>query len=310
MQLRIGYLSTMYHTSHVIRHLRWVEDRIGVQPLWSLFGTGPAMVQAFASGTLDLGYIGLPPAMIGIARGLPLVCVAGGHVEGTVMIARRGYTAARDVDTLQAVLGQFAGKNLGTPAAGSIHDVIARSLLNDHAVRDAAVKNYAWADLLPEAIERGDIEGAFGTPPLAVLAGTWYDHRIVVPPPLLWPCNPSYGIVTTRAMLERTDILQPFLMLHEEACNLILRQPDEAARAVAGALKVIDAEFVKKVFRISPRYCAQLPEEYVSAAMRFIPVLRRLGYMQRDLTSAEVFDLSCISAIHPEGHHYSEPMRP
>ena len=38
---------------------------------------------------LDIGYIGLPPAIIGIEQGVPIKCVAGGHVEGTILCAKK-----------------------------------------------------------------------------------------------------------------------------------------------------------------------------------------------------------------------------
>ncbi len=56
---------------------------------WILFGTGPAMIEAFKNKKLDIGYMGLPPAIIGIDKGVPIKCVAGGHVEGTIMIAKK-----------------------------------------------------------------------------------------------------------------------------------------------------------------------------------------------------------------------------
>lgn len=43
---------------------------------WTLFGTGPAMVKAFKEEKLDIGYIGLPPAIIGIAQNVPIICIA------------------------------------------------------------------------------------------------------------------------------------------------------------------------------------------------------------------------------------------
>jgi NitT/TauT family transport system substrate-binding protein len=69
--VRIGYLSTIYHTAHILKRSAWL-DGLGVSSSWRLFGTGPAMVEAFAAGEIELGYIGLPPAMIGIDRGVPL----------------------------------------------------------------------------------------------------------------------------------------------------------------------------------------------------------------------------------------------
>jgi len=62
--LRIGQLTTAYHTSFILRGLRWIEDRIGEEAQWKLFGGGPPIVNSMEKGELDLGYIGLPPTMI------------------------------------------------------------------------------------------------------------------------------------------------------------------------------------------------------------------------------------------------------
>ncbi len=40
-------------------------DTMGAGAEWKLFGTGPAIVDAFKKRELDMAYIGLPPAIIG-----------------------------------------------------------------------------------------------------------------------------------------------------------------------------------------------------------------------------------------------------
>ncbi len=303
-QIRIGYLSTLYHTSHILKHQGSIDDELGVEAQWRLFGTGPAMIEAFARGELNLGYIGLPPAMIGISRGLPLKCIAGGHIEGTVLVGPAAMGTAQNADDIRGILEQFTGKKIGAPARGSIHDIIIRHLLDNNGVAGASVVNYAWADLMPQAIADGEIAAAVGTPPLAVVAQAWYGHSIIIPPRLLWPFNPSYGIVVHASMLKEGGFLKGFIGLHEQACNCIREQPDEAARILSQAVKVVDAEFAQKVFAVSPHYCAALPEAYRAATMAFVPVLRELGYINRDLSEQEIFDFSFIGKVHAGPHHY------
>ncbi len=173
--------------------------RLGVEAQWQLFATGPAMIEAFARGELDLGYIGLPPAMIGISRGLPLKCIAGGHIEGTVMVGPAAMGTAQDMQERNDILARFAGKKIGAPARGSIHDIIIRHLLQTQGIAGASVVNFSWADLMPQAIADGEIAAAVGTPPLAAVAQAWYGHSIIIPPRLLWPFNPSYGIIVQEA---------------------------------------------------------------------------------------------------------------
>lgn len=303
--LRIGYLSTMYHTSHIIKRSKWVEEHIGMETEWKLFGSGPAMIEAFRGGTIDMGYIGLPPAMIGISKGLPLKCIGGGHVEGTVMISRKGYTAVLNNRDVLPILKQFEGKKIGSPSQGSIHDVIIRFLIKAYGLMQIEIKNYPWADLIPEAIHEGEIDGAVGTPPLAVLAAKGYGYEIIVPPAFLWSFNPSYGIVVNEEMLREEAILEELLTLHERACNLIRQKPVEAAEIVADEIKVVDRAFILEVFSVSPRYCASIPKDYIDATMAFIPALQEMGYLKHQLTKVDIFELSFIEKIHPGPHHYS-----
>jgi len=58
---------------------------------------------------IDIGYVGLPPAIIGVERGCRLVCVAGGHIEGTVLIGRADVKALDQCATMAEFLAQFSG---------------------------------------------------------------------------------------------------------------------------------------------------------------------------------------------------------
>ncbi|MGW8323035.1 MAG: ABC transporter substrate-binding protein [Thermodesulfobacteriota bacterium] len=302
--LRVGYLSTLYHTSHLLRQLRWIEQDLEVDCRWQLYGTGPEMVRAFDRHHIDIGYIGLPPALIGMARGVPLVCVGGGHVEGTVMVAGPSFRSLAESDGVRSFLQQFRNRRVGIPAAGSIHDVIFRALLLEHSVAEVEVVNTPWADLIPYMFRKGELHAAVGTPPLALLCERECGTRTVMPPEALWPFNPSYGIVARREMLEQEDLIEGFLRLHEGACNLIRESPQRAARCTVSALPGLDEPFVRGVYAVSPKYCASLPEAYVESTLAFVPVMKQLGYVSESPRLEEIFASSFIEKVHPDAHHY------
>ncbi len=54
-------------------------------------------------------------------------------------------------------------------------------------------------------------------------------------------------------MLKEESLLRDFLILHENACNMIRLEPERAAKVIADALKVVDVEFIQDVFKVSPR---------------------------------------------------------
>ncbi|MEN6609343.1 MAG: ABC transporter substrate-binding protein [Methanoregulaceae archaeon] len=302
--LRIGYLSTVYHTAFLLRGSDILKDQ-DITAAWTLFPSGPDIVASMQAGNLDLAYIGLPPVIIGIDRGIPLACIAGGHVEGTVMVAGGGIRSLHECASRGEFLAQFKGAAIGTPPRGSIHDVIVRDLLSAYQGSGIQVVNYPWADFLPAALEDGEIAAAAGTPALAIAAERYGKARLVVPPDQLWPWNPSYGIVVMRNLLANEDLLERFLRAHEAASQWIRQDPAGCARVVAGTTGFIDAPFAEAAYRISPKYCASLPPEYLASTERFAEKLFSLGYTKRKISAGELFSPNLINRIHKEPEHYS-----
>jgi NitT/TauT family transport system substrate-binding protein len=304
--ISIGHLSTIYHTAFILMGTDWLE-KAGIKANWKLFASGPDIVKAFANKEIDIGYIGLPPAIIGIDSGVPIICIAGGHVEGTVLVARKEYSTLDELGDLNAVLAQFEGKVIGSPPKGSIHDVIINNALHE-AKLDIKIKNFAWTDFVLEALVDDDIDAAVGTPSLAVAADRACGARIAIPPHELWQNNPSYGIVIRKELMQHPDLILRFLEMHEKANNFIRAKPVEAARMVSKLTGIVDAGFVLEAYRVSPKYCAALSSEFVESTMAFVPVLHRLKYISREIPESEIFEHRFINKIHAGKPHYDLPL--
>ncbi|MDA8085829.1 MAG: ABC transporter substrate-binding protein [Nitrospiraceae bacterium] len=305
MDLRIGHLSTFYHTAVLL--MSGPEGCLpGVEIEWKLFGTGPAIVEAFREGAIDLAYIGLPPAVIGMERAVAIRCVAGGHMEGTVLSGGadlRGYPQAAG---LGEALGQLKGSRIGVPGKGSIHDIILADCLERSGLRgEVEVVNFKWADAITEALIKGQVRAAIGTPALAVAIRRYAGGKVLVPPHMIWPGNPSYGIAAESGFLNaHPEVIENFLKKHEEATEMMRRQPALCAGRIASYTGVADEDFVLEAIGISPRYCAQLTREFIEGTMDFVKAMKRMGYIGRELSEDEIFDTSFIRKIHPPGDHY------
>lgn len=308
MKLRIGHLSTFYHTAVLLMARGGIDGQLGAVVEWKLFGTGPAIMQAFDTGAIDLAYIGLPPMIIGIDRGIQVQCVAGGHVEGTTLAAKGAWKGLSELPGPADVLRQFRGRSIGVPGRGSIHDVILKDCLGQYGLaREIDVKNYPWADLVLDAVVNGDVTAAMGTPSLAAAIKRFADGKILLPPPMLWPSNPSCGIAADRRFLAReAGMVELFLRIHEEATGFVRRQPKEAARLIADYVGIVDRELVLDALLISPKYCSHLTPEYIESTMRFIPVLKKLGYISSEISKDRIFFRDLIDKVHPGKGHYGD----
>ena len=311
MKIRIGHLSTFYHTAVLLMAQRTAEERLRAEVEWKLMGTGPAIMKAFQRGELDLAYIGLPPAIIGINQGIKVVCVAGGHVEGTVLAGKPQWRAFPEAADLSTVLGQFRGQKIGVPGKGSIHDVILKDCIEQLGLqREIEIVNFPWADLVTEAVVKNEVAAAMGTPALAIAINRFAGGRVLYPSSRIWPNNPSYGIVTDSGFLEQErERVEEFLFLHEEATSFIRKEPAVAARAIADFVSIVDEHFVLDTLMISPKYCAKLTEGYIAATMKFLPVLKQLGYIQTDVEQNRIFYRDLIDKIHPGPDHYNDGIK-
>ncbi len=308
VKLRIGHLSTFYHTAILLMARQDITARLGIEIEWTLMGTGPAIMQAFGRGELDLAYIGLPPAIIAMEQGAPIVCVAGGHREGTVMVGKSRWLGFPETDDLGAILGQFEGMTIGVPGNGSIHDVILKDCIAHYAAgKNILVKNYPWADLVTEAVATEEVAAAFGTPALAIAIKRFAQGKILYPAARLWPDNPSYGIVADKSFLKtHQELVERFLLAHEEAEAILRNDPADAARTIAQQVGIIDPEFVLETLRVSPKYCAQLTPAYIAATMAFVRALKKLGYIKREPGQDEIFDTSLISRVPSGKDHFRD----
>lgn len=313
--LAIGHLSTAYHTAVLLLGTPWLEEDLGRRINWRLFSTGPDIVNALERGDLDLAYIGLTPAMIGIARGVPIACIGGGHVEGTVIAGKEQYCTLDEYGgDLGAALAQFKGKAIGCPKRGSIHDIIVRYYLEHHGLdRDVEVKNFDSAELIAEGMAEGAVEAAGATPSVVSYLGFFtgiFQSKVIVAPSQLWPYNPSYGVFARKDVIEaQPEAVEGFLRTHKRGAAFLRQHPGEAAKIVAKVMELVDQDYVLKALKVSPRYCIALPDEYVQATLGFVEPLQRLGYLKEPLRQEDIFDLQFVQRVHPEPHHYREEPR-
>ncbi|MBY8984258.1 MAG: ABC transporter substrate-binding protein [Candidatus Lokiarchaeota archaeon] len=308
-ELNIGHLSTAYHTNWILIGNRDLEKDLNLKVNWSLFGTGPLMVEAFKQGKLDIGYMGLPPAIIGIDNGVPIKCVAGGHVEGTIMIGKKNHKSITELnDDIYETLVQFKGHTIGTPSVGSIHDAILNYYLEEYNLKDdIKVKNYKQAEFIAIDMEKGILEGGVGTPALAVFAKTILKSHLIIPAKYLLANNPSYGIFFHENLIENfPEVVLTFLHHHKKASYMLRESQEKAAVIIAKTFSILNnnKQYVKSVLEISPKYCIALSEGYLKSTEGFINTMFKLGYIKEKLPNDKIYNFKFVKEVHPEAHHY------
>lgn len=306
---RLGYIPASCQSSWIMIDTKMVERNLNVKTEWKLFTAGPAATQAFAQDQLDVAFIGVPPMMIGIDKGVPIKCVAATHAEGSVLVARKDSglkTLAELKNDAVAAFRQLEGKTLGLPPKGSIQDAIARDYLRQAGLVDGTnvtVKNYDAVPSLPDILADGQIDAMVAWPPLEAKAVASGKAVMITPADALWPDNPCCALAMSQSLLKNyPNFAEDFLRQHVAASNFIMAYPEEAAEMTGRVMKM-DKTLILESMQISPQFDALPDDQYVESSVKFAKSLYDSKYTTHLLTKDDIFDLTWIKKVHPQARY-------
>jgi NitT/TauT family transport system substrate-binding protein len=210
------------------------------------FESGPAAIQALASGTLDLLAIGVAPVAIAYAKKIPvrIVCAAG--LGGSSFMARAPLAAALESAADPAAAFAAMRAKLGRPVRlaalppGGVPTVaLEHWLFKIHSVSHDDVRIAPLGiDGVQQALLAGAVDGGAVLEPWATLIRI-RDPGIeaIASAPQMFPGIPGVAIAATQRFADsRPDALQDFVGLMIRATALLQENPAAAAPMVARGL--------------------------------------------------------------------------
>jgi len=200
----------------------------GTSVEWSLFPSGPPMLEAMAGGAVDFGATGDTPPIFAQAAGAPLVYVGyqplTGVGEGVVVPPGSPLTSGQDLK----------GKRVAVTRGSSAHLLLIRAL------RSAGLN---WSDIKPVFLSPADAAGAFGSgsidawtvwDPYLALAQKTQKARVLISGASL-PKTDAFYLASAKLAKDAPDLLRDFLnALRIEAAWGEAHQ-DEMVKIISGA---------------------------------------------------------------------------
>jgi NitT/TauT family transport system substrate-binding protein len=283
-RIRVGYLKADVHqASFFIAKALGMWEKEGIEVETKEFAAGPAEMEAFAAGELDVGYVGTPPATTGIARGIGVKIIAGVNYEGSALVVRKESGIARIED--------LKGKRIGTPLRGSIQDVMLREELRKNGIdpeKDLTLLEFPALPDVVLALQKGEIDGFIAWAPMPAMAIVAGVGEVLLESKEMWEMHPCCVLIASQKLIqENPSLVKKLLEIHLKAMGFIEENPEEAISLVAretGVSREVIAESFKRIkFRARPD---------PNGTLRFAGILHGLGYIERLPSEEEIFDLS------------------
>lgn len=298
-KVTVGVIRALGTISPYVAERQGFFEEVGLEVELVEFSDGPSMMEAFASGHLDVAYGGLAPAAIWRGRGIPLRIVAATNSGGHVVLT----TEDLDLETLS----DLKGMKVATPRTGSVTDTLFRAY---------ALKSLAGLD--PD----GDLEISPGMPPDAMPAAlyvtreidacvTWEpfaaqaldqfdDARVLFNFSQHWKekYGQSYPVnvvsATESFISDSREALESLLRAHHRTQEFINQEVETANRLIGTELNLSEEVIARA--RENVGFDFRVDEDQ---AMTILLMVRDLGYLEEMPNPEDLFYLEVQNGICP-----------
>lgn len=271
------------------------QDNVQVQIVD--FNDVTTLMEAFASGQIDVALVGIAPAAIWQEKGVSLKVVAAANGGGHVLLTRAD-TGINDLEGLK-------NKKVATPKPGTVTDTLFRAyLVQDLAKLDPdkdikIVAGLSAADLPTVLFVSREVDAAITWEPFASQAEAKFkDAKILFDASEQWRRNnpqskqlyPVNVVIARQPFIDsHADELRSLLKAHVRTVQFINEHPDEANEIIAretGLDKGIVAHARKRI-----DYTEHVD---VDASLKTLQWSKQLLYLKEVPSTAKLFDLKYL----------------
>lgn len=244
-KVRLGYLQSDLHQLAVFVALEkglFQQEGIDIT-IGGIFKAGPEEMTAFASGELDIGYVGEAPATVAVANKVADVkIIAQVNLEGSAIMVRKG----SGIKSLK----DLVGKTVAVPGYAQVQDFLLRKALTqvDIHIKSVNVIIIKPPEMIP-ALSTKQINGFVAWEPYPSKAITKGIGEVLMYSGEIWPKHPCCVIVVDSQFLQNyPDIIRRVLRVHVKATNFIKENFEEASK-IGTRYTGMDLETVKLAMR-------------------------------------------------------------
>jgi len=224
----------------VIEGMGWAK-KAGINLKLTRFPNGPAIVQAIASGKMDVMCFGIGPAMVTRGKGIKLKVIASGIIEQIAVVAQGEFVKFVDKHGAKKAITAFAkakGRKVKIASfpKGSVPDTVTRHwLLNMLKLELNQVELIGMgASRVQQALLSRSVDAAgILEPILTVVSEKLKGAKVIAGSKDMMPGQPGSTIAARENIIAKhRAALVKLIELHIKATKLLKKNPEKAAKHV------------------------------------------------------------------------------
>lgn len=291
----------------VIDQQEWY-DELGPDVEVQTFGGGPPLVQAYASGELDLAYVGISPGLVAIANGVASKVVAANVLEPNVMVGSeefRTYWAEHGADSFEQFRSDKGRRpRFATLPAGSTPDVFLRYWITEVLGLELDVIEIVGQSpsALQSTLSTGNADAGSAIEPVPTLLQANEDSDMA---PFnyageIMPGQPGAVLQPSQSLVDdNPDLVRELVDIHTRATTFIQENREEAAgmaSEVIGSDLLTESLATRAINSPASNFISN-PRRIVEKSLVYNDFHQQLGSVDTDLSEGDVFDHSFYEEV-------------
>ncbi|MDC7784947.1 ABC transporter substrate-binding protein [Rhodoplanes sp. TEM] len=302
VKLRIGVIPILGAAPIFVADKEGWLKRAGLDATFTIFESGPNMIQALASGTIDVYVAGVAPLIVARSRGIDVRVVTATAVEEMTFVAtgRLARHFAPGVSTAEAFRRHRAAAGaparLATQPAGSVPNTTLQHWLWEVGKVDRADVTVVpmGIDATQQAVLVGAVEGAtVREPAVTIIQGRDPGIKLVALGGEMFPGQPGTVVAATGAFLDKHPTqAQGLVDAIVKAVRLIQEEPARAAPHIEAALGkgITDVATIRKALASPASRFVADPRAIVDATAAMQRYQVTLGSLDKELPLDGLFE--------------------
>ncbi|MFW5688744.1 MAG: ABC transporter substrate-binding protein, partial [Spirochaetota bacterium] len=237
LELEVGYMPILPVAQVFIMEGEGWTEEAGLEFNLVRFQNGPAMVQALASGELDVVFFGIGPALVAKGRGQEITVVASNIIEQIALIAREPLAEYWDESSPGDIFADFeAGEGrlarIATFPQGSVPDIVLRYWLREEIGVDFDALEIIpmGADQVQQALLAGNVDGAsILEPVLTIVQDRDPSTQVLTRANRMFPGQPGAVLAVRNSVIEEhPEAVQRLVDPHVRATDFLIDNIEES----------------------------------------------------------------------------------
>lgn len=306
-ELTVAYMPIYPDMQYFVMQEEGYLDELSVSVDAREFTDGPSIVQAYASGEIDVGLFGIIPSMIVIDRGIPAKVVATNIKEPMMIMAHEDLRELWDEHEAEA-FAEFEAEygrpfRFGTFPEGSTPDILLRYWLSDiHGLtpgEDVEITEIGGANAVWQAMANGEIDGTSIMEPVPTIAEEEGSPigRLAIASEFM-PGQPA-AVVLMNDTTREHEVGEEFLEAHIRATEFINEEPDATAQHASTVIgeSSLPVERARKALDSPLSNFVSDPREIEEGTEIFAEYAHELGRTDERLSLEDVFDYDLYESV-------------